>query len=75
MKRFVLISLLGVYFSSFLIAQETVKFGDKILNKYQLFVGNDWGLLPIYKNDSDAEIDLGSGVKNVNLTISLSYLF
>lgn len=48
--------------------------GIEIKNKYQFCIGNDWGLIPVYDSTGD-EIDLGAGAKNLNLTISLSFLF
>ena len=49
--------------------------GVEIQNKFQVFVGNDWGLIPLFEDNDPEYIDLGSGAKNINLTLSLSYLF
>ena len=50
--------------------------GFEIQNKFQLFIGNDWGLVPLYETTySEDEYDLGSGAKNINLTISMAFLF
>ena len=48
--------------------------GVEFQKKYQLSIGYDFGLIKAYKDSSD-DIDLGDGMKNRNLMISLAYLF
>lgn len=57
------------------------RIGAELNNKYQISLSYDFGLLKTYESkfeidDEDyQEIDLGSGAKNRNLTISIAYLF
>ncbi len=48
--------------------------GVEFQQKYQLSLGYDWGLLKTYKDNSEV-IDLASGMKNRNFSLSLAYMF
>lgn len=55
-----------------------LRVGTEINKKYQISIGYDFGLLKTYKTkfeEGDMEIDLSSGAKNRNLSISVAYMF
>ena len=49
--------------------------GAEFQDKYQIYIGNEWGLTSINKDNSSEGIDLANNLKNKNFTIALSYLF